>query len=158
MAFSESLSSFDWWASVVAVSLALNVFAAYLLRMLDAGVSAISRRWSMRSARAREDRAARIQYLRSDPEYRMATRLFALGSLTGAVSFLVLAVCMFLIPTTVVALSPGHPHTRLLARFAMIAGIVLLLMATRMMLRSARVSRELTEALASIAAQGKVPS
>ena len=60
------LTSPSWWIGVVLVSLLINLASAYIKSPLDGFLSNVSRRWSERSARSKQKRAALVASLAAD--------------------------------------------------------------------------------------------
>ena len=102
-----SLFTLEWWFTVVFLSVALNLVAAYLKPSLDRFGGRISTRWAERNSRRVEEREARIEWAsQSDLHYttfrfRVVTaRLRAIGDFVLAFSFITY--------TLAISDHPGH--------------------------------------------------
>lgn len=83
----SALRSLSWWFSVVAVGVAVNLFAAGLKRRLDAWLSAVSSWWKSRSGVQREARQKQVEYLASSLhlqvlEYIAGVRMLVMATLS----------------------------------------------------------------------------
>ena len=90
-----SLFTMEWWLTVVVLSVALNLVAAYLKPRLDQVGGRISTRWAQQNAQRAEKRETRIEWAgRSDMNYithrfrAVQARLHGVGNMFFAVLFM----------------------------------------------------------------------
>ena len=64
--FLKNVVSMSWWVGVVFVSIVLNLFSAYIKPLFDGIFSSFSKRWRMRSEKARRLFRLEIEWLVQD--------------------------------------------------------------------------------------------
>ena len=115
--FITSLSTLNWWLSVVLVGVALNLFSAYLKNPFDKLLSKISTSWSARTASQKTLRLLKVEELKVDKHKQLLllaeeSRSRNLCNSFLIISLILLVTYMFLSWLNIYSLAIGAKMTK----------------------------------------------
>jgi hypothetical protein len=91
----QDLGSIHWWLGVVMVGIVINLVSAYLKGPVDRFLSKGSRSWATRTEKQRQERASRIERLRSSQDEQVRVLVVALHiRMRAAMGFLLAGVSL----------------------------------------------------------------
>ena len=149
MSGGPAILSWEWWFTVVVLSVVLNLVAAYLKPRLDRAGGRFSARWAQRNVAKRHEREQRIERASKSQLAYITLRFAASRARVEGCGLLLFGFGFVALPMLLGAQGEefnAYPVVRILVMLGLIVGTVTLLFGTFLMSRATGLDQEADEA------------